>query len=359
MILRATLLSMAFASASPIVLAQAASYVRIYGIIDTGVEVAHTSGGPGAAHLTSVASGSNAASRLGFDLHEDLGGGLYAGTRIEAGLDIDTGTSTSPIFFNRASFAKLGGDWGEVRLGREYTPAFYVLQQGDINGLNLYGNAGTFAQLGPSGYTRSDNGINYTSPVFLHTVVRVSYSLGNENVAPPKDAGRLSGISAVFNNKSIVAGAYYQRRKDVFPAASPTTQSATYSGAAGRWNSGVLTVGAGVARWDAAGPDSVTSGVVRSWWVGSGLQLGVGEIRLQGGQLRRTSTAAVEPKATVYSASYLYPLSTRTTLYATYGRMNNNETANFKLEASSRTVALPVANGVDTGAVAIGITHRF
>ena len=46
-------------------------------------------------------------------------------------------------------------------------------------------------------------------------------------------------------------------------------------------------------------------------------------------------------------------------LYATYGQMDNNATGNFRLEASSRTVALPVANGVDTRAITAGITHRF
>jgi predicted porin len=358
---RATLLYSILATASSIVCAQAASpsQVTIYGIIDTGVEFARSSGGPGAARVASVASGSNAASRLGFNIHEDLGGGMYAGARLETGLESDTGANSSAVYFNRASFVKLGGAWGEVRLGRDYTPGFYVLQQGDINGLNLYGNAGTFTQLGPSAFTRSGNAINYVSPELMHTVIRATYSLGLENSAPPKDAGRLAAISAVFNNKTVLIGAYYQRRSDVFPAGSTTTQHATSTGVAGRWNSGAFSVGAGAARWDPAGPDTAASGEVRSWWLGASVKSGVGEFRAQGGQLRRSSPGAIKPEATLYAVSYLHPLSKRTTLYATYGTLKNNDAANFRLEASSRTVALPAANDVDTKGLALGITHRF
>lgn len=334
--------------------------VTIYGIIDSGVEYARTSGGPAAARSASLVSGSNSASRLGFDVLEDLGGGLYAGARLENGFESDTGATTSAAkYFNRASFVKLGGALGELRFGREYTPAFYVLQQSDINGLNLYGNVGTFTQLGANGFARTDNAINYISPKLANTVIRAAYSMGDERTSPPRDGGRVASVSAVFDNKSWVVGAFFLARRDLLAAGSAASGTTKFMGVAGRWNGPGFSIGAGASRWDPAGPDTATMGVLTSWWLGASYKAGASEFRAQAGRLRRSSPALVQPRATLFGISYLYSLSRRTTLYATYGQMNNNEAAGFRLEASSRQVALPVSGGMDTRAIALGITHRF
>ena len=285
---------------------------------------------------------------------------MYAGARLEYGFDADTGTPTSATkFFNRGSFVSFGASWGELRLGREYTPSFYVLQQGDVNGLNLYGNAGTFAQLGPNGFTRSDNSINYISPTLANLTVRLGYSIGDESPVPPRNSGRTVGLSVAFKRESLMLAGFYQARSDVFPASAPNTEKTTFSGIVGRWDEPGYSIAGGAARWNPAGPESATAGTFSSWWIGGAVKLGLSEIRAQYGKLRGGTTLTIEPKGNLYSVSYLYSLSKRTTLYASYGSLNNNATGAFRLEASSRVVALPVAAGLDTKALALGITHRF
>ena len=67
-------------------------------------------------------------SRLGFRGTEDLGGGLAASFWMEAGLANDSGTGAGTggvIAFNRRSTVSLSGAFGEVRLGRDYTPTYW------------------------------------------------------------------------------------------------------------------------------------------------------------------------------------------------------------------------------------------
>lgn len=339
----------------------AASKLSLYGIIDSGIEYAQTSRGSDKSHVTGLVSGSNAASRFGFDMTEGLGAGLYAGARLETGFEADTGAATSASkYFNRGSYVKVGSSaWGELRLGRDYTPAFYVLQQADVNGLNLYGNAGTFAQLGANGFTRTDNAINYASPVIANTVIRATYSLGDERAAPPKDAGRVAAVSAIFDNKAVVLGGFYQVRKDTWPANSGRSASTKFYGLAGRWNGPDYSLGVGASKWDPAGIPTLTIGAFTSFWLGGSYKFGSSEVKAQVGRLQRDAFGSAQPRATLFGASYLYALSRRTTLYATYGKLDNNEAASFRLEASSRQVSLPVANGADTRAITVGVTHRF
>jgi predicted porin len=341
--------------------AQSSSNVTIYGVIDVGVEYARTSATPTAAgaSLKSMVTGSNAASRLGIRVTEDLGGGLRAGAVLEHGFDLDTGTQTGAAFWGRDSYVGLGGAWGEVRLGRTYTPAFWVQLLGDVNRLGLHGNAGTYTQLGPSGFLRAANGVNYLSPSFGGFMVRAVYSFGNESSAAPKDAGRVVGLSGEYRSGPIFAGAYHLSRRDVFPASSSTSASSTYSGASAQYDFAGFSLAGGLNRQDPAGPNTATTGVRNSWWLGASVKLGGGEIRLNGGRLSTAISAGTNPKATLMAASYTYPLSRRTSLYGSFGRMDNNSAARFALESSSRTVALPVAAGADTTGLVLGVRHNF
>ncbi|WP_447748615.1 porin [Variovorax boronicumulans] len=63
-------------------------------------------------------------SRLGFRGTEDLGGGLAASFWLEAPISNDDG-QTGVSTFTRRSTVSLSGGFGEVRLGRDYTPTFW------------------------------------------------------------------------------------------------------------------------------------------------------------------------------------------------------------------------------------------
>jgi predicted porin len=69
----------------------------------------------------------SAGSRLGFRGVEDLGGGLKAVFGIEHRFSPDTGAAAS-TFWNGYSTVGLVGAFGMVNLGRQYTPAFLMIQ---------------------------------------------------------------------------------------------------------------------------------------------------------------------------------------------------------------------------------------
>ena len=81
---------------------------------------------------TQLGEGGMSSSRLGFRGVEDLGGGLKASFWLEGALGPDTGLggasfgnssrTTNAYAFERRSTLSLSNQWGEVRLGRDYTP---------------------------------------------------------------------------------------------------------------------------------------------------------------------------------------------------------------------------------------------
>src|SRR5258706_15377894 len=112
--------------------ASAQSNVTLFGIVDLSAK--SVKNGSNDALRTMATDGINS-SRLGFRGVEDLGGGMSAGFWLEAGLAADAGnlggsnglaapTNGSANTFNRRSTVSLMGGFGELRLGRDYTPAF-------------------------------------------------------------------------------------------------------------------------------------------------------------------------------------------------------------------------------------------
>lgn len=134
--------------------AAAQSSVTLYGLI--GMELGKN---PGADNKV-VQNGAN--SRLGFRGVEDLGGGLRAFFNLETRYEPDTGVqSDSGRFWNGRSTVGLGGAFGQVWFGREYTPLFLnVALRGDPWGwTNIAALDSGMANIGA--YTRYDNSVNY------------------------------------------------------------------------------------------------------------------------------------------------------------------------------------------------------
>ncbi len=80
---------------------------------------------------TQFTSGSlmnNGTSRLGVRGIEDLGGGLKAGFQFETGLDLDNGNASSSAFWARQANMWLGGNWGTLKLGRQFTPSYLTIE---------------------------------------------------------------------------------------------------------------------------------------------------------------------------------------------------------------------------------------
>ena len=157
--------------------ASAQSSVTLFGIVDAAY--AHVSaGGKSVSGITN--SGINS-SRLGFRGVEDIGGGLKAGFWLEGQLFNDVGqgsNATTGFNFLRRSTVSLLGGFGEVRLGRDYTPSFWNTTVYDPFGTNGVGQSLTPAMMATASpaansvnAVRSNNTIGYFLPPDIGGIV--------------------------------------------------------------------------------------------------------------------------------------------------------------------------------------------
>ncbi|MGC1441894.1 MAG: porin [Burkholderiaceae bacterium] len=149
--MKKTLIAIAIAAVVPAG-AMAASEVRMYGIADAFIGYQDPDGG---ASTWGVGSGGQSTSRWGVDGTEDLGGGLAAVFKFESALTVDDG-SAGGIAFQRRSYVGLNGGFGELTLGRNYTPLFWVLLGNDAGGM-----AHTVHDFPGGDNGRWNNGIHY------------------------------------------------------------------------------------------------------------------------------------------------------------------------------------------------------
>lgn len=90
--------------------------LQLYGLVDVGLDrTLHVRGGS----TTRLQSGQQIGSHWGVRGREDLGGGLAALFNLEAGINADTGSSISSVFFDRRSVIGLGNSFGTLMLGRQ------------------------------------------------------------------------------------------------------------------------------------------------------------------------------------------------------------------------------------------------
>ena len=201
--------------------ASAQSSVTVYGIIDLGISKLNT----GTTPVTSLNANAglignpgqwtmraNTSSRLGFRGTEDLGGGMKANFLIEHRFAPDTGNyeAGATAMWHASSWVSLSGNFGEVRLGRQYTPHFYVGLAADPWGYdyNVAGAAnftrGTGAAEAPS---RTDNTVTYLTPNMSGFTAQVAVAAG-EGAA----TGRTLGMNVMYAQGPLQAGFGYSDR---------------------------------------------------------------------------------------------------------------------------------------------------
>lgn len=339
--------------------AAAQTNVTMYGIADAGIGMADSDGLAGSSTADSavtVFSGVQSTSRFGVRGSEDLGGGLKATFNIEAGVNWDTGAADS-VFWQRRAVVGLASSWGEVRLGRDYTPGFLAGGVGDVMGYGLFGNWLTFTAQGtPTGYptgvgvygvtTRASNGLHYTGS-FGGVTIRAMYATGSQGAEDysGNNVGDMYGLSGVYAAGPLSVAAYWQQTD--FGALGDGQQY----GIGGQYNMGMFRVGL---NYGAAEADNLADHT--GWAVGVGMKVGSGEILAQYIQQELDNAAGSEAQS--IGLAYVHPLSKRTNLYATYGQLDNKNGAQFGLRYSQSVVGAGAVDR-DPKAFAVGIRHMF
>ncbi len=363
--LATTLLALAGLAAATA--AQAQSNVTIYGIVDTAVERL-TSGAAGSITRMPGLTGS-LPSRLGFRGTEDLGGGLRAQFVLEMGIGVDTGTfNQGGRGFGRQSWVGLGGDWGTVSMGRQYSMLYYSLLEADILGPNIYGS-GSIDNYLPN--DRVDNSVAYRGR-FSGFDLGSTYSFGRDTVnAGPSPSGtncpgesstdkpscRQWSLMAKYGTATWGVAAAVDQFKGGAGAFAGLTSSAmsdrraTLNGWV-RFSSDFKLAGGLIDRHNEA---SATTPDSKLWFLGAAYN--VTPLFVLDGELFKLDYQNSANGARLLALRGTYLLSKRTAVYATLGRINNSGT--LALSASNGAAgAAAVAGGSQTG-VALGIRHAF
>jgi predicted porin len=342
-------------------IAQAQSYVTVYGNFDVGVKYKSNTSTATAVNpttKTTVASGDN--DRLGFKGSEDLGNGLKALFQLEIRFDPDTGTveAGSRPLFQGESRVGLAGDFGTVRIGRGLTP-MHATNMAFEPWSYIPNRFGFAPDVLVAGYTsdplsatgnsknRFSNAVFYNSPVFggfqLNAAVATKEAnsgaaiVGLGTTALPQYAAGAEASATPFS----VTATWTQGPLGVMAAYERNAVETKYMGTGIYWMiTPALKVMLDYSRQDQGHTVLPEFDKTSAWVLGANYDVALGKLRAGYGQkrpdgLRTTKLAAV---------GYEHNLSKRTYLYV--------DAANKK-DVLSTTVA-PSYNAVD-----FGIHHNF
>ncbi len=304
------------------------SSVTVFGIAD----VALGYGSGSIASKTQLYSGGNSASRLGFRGIEDLGGGMAAGFWLEAGLNIDDGTtgatnvnnqpngSANGLAFNRRSTVSLMDFWGELRLGRDFTAQYR--NRNDVDPFSVNGVGTNQAQVGTIGgptATRASNMVAYFLPPNLGGFFgEVQYYMG-ENPKPSFNEDDGNGYSARVGYANgpfaiAVAGARTQF------ARSGSTGDIDTVNLGASWDFQLVKLMGGYYRDKVKSLPEVTG---TGYLVGAIVPVfGYDQIKVSWSSYG--TDAPGDPTARKWAFGYVYNFSKRTAAYATYARVSNS-----------------------------------
>jgi len=362
--------------------ASAQSSVTLFGVVDATVAFGNGS----ISNRTQLTHSGYNSSRLGFRGTEDLGGGLNASFWLEAGVNNDNGSGqatssnnqstggatvggvaptganavatngTQGLTFNRRSTVSLGGAFGEVRLGRDYTPQFWNQTTFDPFGTNGVGTTQTINGLAngatgapssnPSALTavRASNSIGYFLPTMggIYGQVQVSMGENLKNGATTEKDGNGAGVRVGYAAGPINAALAFSDTK----YAIGNLKSINIGGS---YDLGVAKLSGMITRDN----NSITADG-KGYLLGVNAPMGAGEIRAAYSTYKIDSIgSSIDPKSSKLALGYVHNLSKRTALYTTVARLTNNGGAAVALNGASTAV-----NNNSTG-VDIGVRHSF
>ncbi|WP_167394389.1 porin [Limnohabitans parvus] len=356
----------------------AQSSVSIYGRLDVGMNNQKTTGTTtiGSASTSTFYKGNNLVNEdglstglLGFKGTEDLGGGLKANFVHEMDLDLDVGALG--VAAGRDSTLGLSGGFGEIRLGRSYTPLYSTIGASDVFGTT---GAGTVNQFGmAANAVRASNAFFYASPSFSGLTVRLMAQQNNAQTnASVGGAGKTSGngFSVTYAAGPLMlaaatgtekgssidrAGALFAATAAAATTAGTATANANakYTGSAisGQYDMGVAKFFVGYTTTKDDNDTSVAGGELTMKETNFGVAVPMGALTLMAAVGNNKGSMAGEPvtaKGTDMAVGATYALSKRTTAYFKTGTYN-------KYKASD----VGGSEEVKTTRTSVGLRHLF
>jgi predicted porin len=352
--------------------AAAQSSVTLFGVVDVSARYIKNNTGlsSGNAHSKQLASGGLNTSRLGFRGVEDLGGGYKANFWLEAALNADdgsagTGTGTAAgKFFSRRSTVAIEGPFGELRLGRDFSPQYVA-----ISAFDPFGGTGMVSyqkvldkKLGGSVEntdTRSDNQISYFLPKNLNGVYGQFSIAPVENVLGNKYVGAHLGYSGMGLNVAASLSQTYAdlNKKKLKQGSLGASYDFKVVKVMGVWSQykyltykeNLFTLGASV-------PVS-SVGMVRAAYTRADLKASS-----QAAAPVLTTLAAEafsKNDADMFTIGYEHMLSKRTSVYTSAAYIKNKKAQKFNVGDTTPNIGSFNNSGSKSAGIELGVKHSF
>lgn len=320
--------------------ASAQSSVTLFGIVDLNARnVKNGSQGD----ITSLSQDGIASSRLGFRGVEDLGGGLRAGFWLEGAINPDRGTPGGQTWQRRSTVSLLGG-FGEVRLGRDYTPTFWNHTVFDPFGTNGVGAAtNNWAQAGSGAATlvRANDTAGYFLPSLGGVYGQVQIAAAEGNTGNKYFGGRIGYGAGPIN----VAVAYGVTEKTGTMVDDVTDTNVGFS-----WNFGFMNLMGQYRMSEQASAENT------GFLVGATVPFGASTLKIAY-SISEFSVPGAAPEAAQIALGYQYDVSKRTALYANYSQVDND--AGLRFTAGSGGPSVAAINGFKSTGFEVGLRHSF
>jgi len=309
----------------------AQSNVTVYGIVDVGVY--GFSGNDESA--TGVQSNGLSTSRIGFKGEEALGNGLKAVFNLESGIDPDTKAAWGS---NRQANVGLDGKFGKILLGIQPSLSDnwhggVSEPMGNISSRNIVGLGGRFSN-------EKADAVAYYSPMFSGLQLGALYGTKNDTDTDSTSRDYYYQVGAKYANGPVVAALTYAWRNE-----------GSYSDPSQDWTVGA-TYDFKVVKLFAAYERSVDVGTNRDqtnamWTVGARVPVTKAGTISASYSLGDYDVKDTDTKA--WQIGYDHNLSKRTTVYAAYMHLSNDDAGN----------AVPGSRYGSFTSFTVGLRHLF
>lgn len=342
-----------------------AAEVTIYGDVNTGFVYNYTKeGNQESTNSFKMESGISGASRWGVKGGEDLGNGYSVSFDLQSGFDSDTGMMKYDRLFGREVRLTVAGPFGELSFGRMGTMTSSAGTYDIFQGTADLFDGGWTSAIATSNFfydvTRADNMVTYATPTMAGVKGYVQYSFKVDNDATGTEgknsSKRYAGVGVTYENGPLSLVAVYDSVLN--PTADPVAKK---DGRAfsfgGNYDFGAAKLYAayqyGKSQNFAGGVDTYkdreTQVKGHNFGLGVAVPVGVGTVNFAGyyttAKFENNSDNTV--KTYNVAATYTYPFSKRTSVYAGVGYLQIKD----KLTGTSeKTKSFDAA---------IGLAHSF
>jgi predicted porin len=354
--------------------AMAQSNVSIYGVMDLNATWAEA----GSARFQGIESGGLSTSRIGFRGTESLGNGLKVVFALEYALQPDTSAAFQGA---RQSYLGLEGDFGFVGLGRQFTPGHNlsnridpfagapalspVLLAQDVNYQGGTFPVATGATIQGGELGRVSRSILYRTPEWGGLSFEAMVARGNSadlsNAFGNRRAGDFIGLSSTWHRGPLTLGAAYHQTDGTrfdFGGFNYLQRDKREWYLGGRYDFGPASL---AASWQEVRSGVRLGGVGSDNWRDRIWQIsGLVPISESGTLLAGFAHFDGEYRAEdvkIWTLAYTYSMSRRTTAYAGYRYVDNNDAAftgampGLRLDDS--------ISGRSSQGLVLGVRHSF